>query len=277
MSEVSAQLRQIQLRQITSKIGTRLYRTTSDQRRSDLQAGVEEIVDELDDWRGKFPLVLEPRNIYESPEWRDLNYFRERLKCFRLLMLAKSDQDAAAASLDQCHQATSQIAILYRSMRANDKLIMNWTCVHDMMSAGFTNLYCSIVQRDITRYINEVSASDVSSSIQRTTAAIIDTLSYISEKWPSVKKHASVFKALASRVEDSIRPTEKLAQVIEVSPVIGTSAEDTVGRSQRESGVDHHAEMWDAAMVAFLDEPLDLGNIDWGSVDWDSMELLNNE
>ncbi|CAG9950226.1 unnamed protein product [Clonostachys rosea f. rosea IK726] len=35
----------------------------------------------------------------------------------------------------------------------------------------------------------------------------------------------------------------------------------------------HQAEVLDAAMVSFLNEPFDFGSINWGTVEWDSSDL----
>lgn len=282
LSEVSAQLRQIHLRQITAKISTKLYRPTASIRYNDLCIAVKDLLGELDEWRSEFPILTEPRNIYESIQWRDLNYFRERLKCFRLLFI-KVDHTSSSdriVSLDRCHEAAAQIAWLYQSMRASDKLIMNWTCVHDMMSAGFTNLYCGIALRDIAQDDATVGEwSSRSNNIQKTTSAVVDTLSYIAERWPSVKKHAHVFKALATRVEDSMRSAMSLQTMsISSGPVAsGNLPEVDIDMAPNsEISLDHQMDTWDSAMAAFLDQPFDLGNIDWGAVDWDAMQLLSD-
>ncbi|KAF4465894.1 hypothetical protein FALBO_7260 [Fusarium albosuccineum] len=273
MSEVSAQLRQIRLRKITSMIGTRLYRTTANHSYGDLRSAVDMILDKLHTWHEEFPILAEPRNIYEHVHWRDLNYFRERLKCFRLLMLAKKDRSDEEC-LKNCYEAAAQVALLYQSIRTSDKLIMNWTCVHDMMSAGFTNLHCGIIQRDSAREEGFVNWGIRALDIRYTTGVILDTLSYIAEKWPPVEKHAHVFRTLACRVDTSMMARRTGTEAWRPREA---SVADMVENSQLDRGVDHHADMWDAAMAAFLDQPLDLGNIDWGSVDWDAMQLLNDE
>ncbi|KAJ3546092.1 hypothetical protein NM208_g2186 [Fusarium decemcellulare] len=273
MSEVSAQLRQIRLRKITSMIGTRLYRTTANRSHCDLRNTVDGILHNLQMWHDEFPVLAEPRNIYEHVHWRDLNYYRERLKCFRLLMLARKDRSDEGC-LKNCYEAAAQVALLYQSIRTSDKLIMNWTCVHDMMSAGFTNLYCGIIQRDSAREEGFVSWGIRALDIRYTTGVILDTLSYIAEKWPPVENHAHVFRTLACRVDTSMMARRTGTEAWRPREA---SAAELAEDSQLDRGVDHHADMWDAAMAAFLDQPLDLGNIDWGSVDWDAMQLLNDE
>ena len=153
---------------------------------------------------------------------------------------------------------------------------MNWTCVHDMMSAGFTDLYCGIVQRDNAQEEEHGNWAQRALNIQQTTSAIIDILSYIAVKWPLVETHVHMFRTLAGRVDDSMRvgAAERELRAHYIDDALGAVV---AGDSHRNSGVDHPADVWDAAMAAFLDQPLDLGNIDWGTVDWEAMELLNDE
>jgi hypothetical protein len=273
MSEVSAQLRQIRLRQITSKIITRLYRKGSILDTHALHGAVENILADLDQWRNSFPLLMPARNAYETLQWRELNYYRERLKCFRPLVLAKHDYalETSKTYLDSCQQAVEEVAFLYQAMRASEKLVLNWTCVHDMMSAGFTLLYCGLVRQEIARRGESmgVSTDEQSTRIWTTTEIIMDTLSHIARRWRTVEKHVQVFKALADRVADSLQSATSEAS--RVGPRATNIIYSPGGYWDGQAG--HQAEMWDAAVVAFLNEPLDLGNIDWGAVDWDAVEL----
>lgn len=286
MSEVSAQLRQIRLRQITTKIGTRLYRESSHRPGIGLQAIANDIIGELDHWRMSFPILLEPRNAYETTQWRDLNYFRERLKCYRLLVLTSKEHEATndggefITNLGHSIQAAGQIATLYRALRTADKLILNWTCVHDMMSAGFSTLYCGIAQRQLIRDA-EASGETVaqpSPDVSETITAVIDTLQYIAQKWPTVNRHFQAFRALAERVRESIQPADHGQVRVEprTSAMPGHVLNNGGGPGW-ENSFAGNADMWDAAMAAFLDEPLDLGNIEWGAIDWDAMELLSHD
>ncbi|KAL3441530.1 fungal-specific transcription factor domain-containing protein [Aspergillus insuetus] len=277
MSEVSAQLRQIQLRRITSKIGTLLYRKAANWQDSDPAKMVDEIIDELDQWRRRFPIVSQPHNVYESIQWRDLNYFRECLKCFRVLALQSPEY--GTSYLDRVTEAASQVVMLYQAMRTKDNLILNWTCVHDMMSAGFTNLYCGIARRDVARNDNMTACSwqEKWSTIHSTTLAVIEVLSYIADKWPTATTHVRVFEALATKVAHSMEPTLLGTSNIVLRPTAAVRPSGLEDAGSWDADFGRYAEMWDAALAAFLDEPLDLGNIDWGAVDWDAMQVFSDD
>lgn len=262
MSEVSAQLRQIALRQITSSITTNLYRKPSTHDLNALQCAVEGIVTRLDRWRSIFPILGQDRSAYETIQWRDLNYFRERLKCFRPLALL-SKGNASHPWMDACQEAATHVVKLYRSLWTNDKFVLNWTCVHDMMSAGFTLLYCGLAQTDAQR---KVEVSDM-------TACVSETLSHIAEKWPSVNRHVSVFRALAGQVADSMQ-LDAGDTNLEAMDLTIEGAHPPENPEPLVWGPDsgHQADVWDAALVAFLDEPFDIGTIDWGTVDWGALD-----
>lgn len=283
MSEVSAQLRQIRLRQITSRIGKTLYRKPTSHTNSVLQASVELILEALSDWRVSFPLLVNPRNVYETTHWRDLNFYRERLKCFRPFILLGKESDAPLyrESLHACQEASSKVASLYMDLRTSDKLVLNWTCVHDMLSAGFTVLFCALLSRDMVpprdRSINS-SWDKEYGDFEENVACILDTLSHIAERGPTVERNVSVFKVLASRVSDSVRPgatssNEEGAWPRMMGPVGPFTQSENMPQDSGNLG--HQAEVWDAAMVSFLNEPFDFGSINWGTVEWDSSDLLD--
>ncbi|KAF9761634.1 hypothetical protein IL306_003755 [Fusarium sp. DS 682] len=164
-------------------------------------------------------------------------------------------------------------------MRFNDNLILNWTCVHDMMSAGFTNLYCGIARRDVARNDNMTAClwHKKWSTIHSTTLAVLDVLSYIADKWPTATTHVRVFEALAARVAQSMEPNPFDTTNTVLRPTAAVRSSGTEDASLWDTDFGRYAEMWDAALAAFLDEPLDLGNIDWGAVDWDAMQVFSDD
>jgi hypothetical protein len=271
-SEVAAQLRQIRLRRITARIGTQVYRHVPSRQPHQLLEAVEAVDADLAQWRTEFPLLAEPRTVYETAQWRDLNYFRERLKLYRLLVLAGGGLEGArgsgtlAANVANALHAAEQITTLYQSLRTADKLILNWTCVHDMMSAGFSTLCCGIAQRQLSTV-----ATDTSDTIR----AVIGILEHIAERWLPVRNHLEAFRTLAARVAESdqhaVRGEPVPTSTTTTAAVgYGGNGPEAVGGEGAFAG----GAMWDAAMAAFLDAPLDLGNIEWGAIDWDAMEIL---
>lgn len=281
-SEVAAQLRQIGLRRITARIGTQLYRQLPDRHPRDLQAAMSAVEADLDRWREAFPVLAETRTVYETTQWRDLNYFRERLKCYRLLVLTCGGPDNThasgnlAANMFHALHAADQITKLYQSLRTADKLILNWTCVHDMMSAGFSTLCCGIAQRQLS-----ATTSDTSETIR----AVIGILEYIAERWAPVRSHLEAFRTLARRVAEPDQQTvpqdeSRAFLTTEVTAAAGDiggaggGPEFTGGGFGGEGASAAGASMWDAAMAAFLDAPLDLDSIEWGAIDWGAMEIL---
>ncbi|CAH0055859.1 unnamed protein product [Clonostachys solani] len=271
MSEVSAQLRKT------------LYRKPANHTYGALQASVEPILEDLSNWRVSFPMLVSPRSVYETTHWRDLNFYRERLKCFRPFILLGKENDAPfyRDSLHACQEASSKVASLYMDLRTSDKLVLNWTCVHDMMSAGFTMLFCALLSRDLLpprdRAIESTWVKKYE-DFEQSVACILDTLSHIAERWPTVERHVSVFKALANRVTDSVRPGATSSNDEGAWPrMMGPAGPFTQSEDMAQDSeiLGHQAEVWDAAMVSFLNEPFDLGSINWGTVEWDSSDLLD--
>lgn len=271
----------MRLRQITSRIGALLYRRAASCHSNILLGRVNEILSDLDRWRGAFPILARAQNAYETTHWRDLNYYRERLKCHRLLMLLKEDHVTGDGTtpLESCQEAASQVALLYSGMRTSETLILNWTCVHDMMSAGFTVLYCGLARQEAAQRGETLTEpwDEQASRIRTTTNTIVDTLSHIATRWATVGKHVRVFKALADRVDAAMQPVPS-SEVCTLGPRTTNVNLPPDGAHPGASWLDdfgYQAEMWDAAMIAFLNEPVDLGNIDWGVVDWNAAALFS--
>ncbi|KAF7551169.1 hypothetical protein G7Z17_g5208 [Cylindrodendrum hubeiense] len=269
-SEVSIQLRHIRLRQITSRISTCLLRPPLDESSDEAQVTIEQILTDLDNWQQSFPLVQEARNTYETTQWRDLNYHRERLKCFRFLVLSRKRGQRFGDDLvmQHCLEAAAHVPMLYQEILASEKLILNWTCVHDIMSAGFTMLYCGLGYREAMRRWPHVSNDTWNqhwSLIRRSTSSAIGILAHIADKWASVERHVRVFKALAGRVADLIQvtqlnPTESAQEAADPCPPL-------IGGEINPLAMD---ETWFSG-ISYPSNVPDIGEMDWNDIDWDAV------
>ncbi|KAF9871166.1 hypothetical protein CkaCkLH20_11335 [Colletotrichum karsti] len=157
-------------------------------------------------------------------------------------------------------------------MRTSDKLVMNWTCVHDVMSAGFTVLYCGLSRQDLTRNhaVSLQAWNRQLSMILEITSSIIDTLAHIAETWTSVGKHIRIFKALAGKVVDSLQSTFVVdlgGDAASIAPLRNTGEQGPTGDFSTEI---HQAQSWNMP-PAFSDNMLNLDNIDWSMIDWDEI------
>src|ERR1700748_1162041 len=79
-SEVTVLIRQIRLRKLTSKARAELYASRKDPSRTfqDKEEAACRLNDELERWRASSTLVAYPMNSYESIEYLEINFHRER-------------------------------------------------------------------------------------------------------------------------------------------------------------------------------------------------------
>lgn len=215
------------------------------------------VIARLNHWRDGFPLLHEPCSVYESKHWRDLNYSRERLRCFRFLFLLEKARKKASfgpgSCLDLALEAASQVASLYHQIKRSSKLVLNWTCVHDVLNAGFTVLYCGLIYGESDRAWSDTveTWTKVRSLVLDSITSITDTLSHVAEHWDVVEKHLLVFKTLAGRVSDAIQTRHSIVEYA----------------SDWQQINDLSGENWEMAM-SFPEDVNGLENVDWSQVDW---------
>lgn len=102
------------------------------------------------------PRIVAPRNVYETPDWRDLNYYRELLNLSRSLALSPRTERETNVSVDvhlqPCLQEAANVIHSYKLLHASDKLVMNRTCVHVIVSAGCMALCCAVIYMTCPRH-----------------------------------------------------------------------------------------------------------------------------
>lgn len=299
LSETSIQRRHIQLRRITTKIRTDLYRRrpSSSNDMDGLEARTAKVLGELDDWRLAIPGLGVCRSVYETDQWRDLNYYRERLKCVRALIqpdrIAQVTGSQLESHLDDCLKASMGITRCYQELRASDRLVMNWSCVHDIMSAGFSVLYCGLTWYDSVRSRQQWEQQSCPALIEEAIRACVDMLAYISEEWRVVGKHLGVFRTLASRVLGLLgqqQPQHAFHQPssLLVPPALGAPGLEPAGGSEfqalgAEEVGEANIELWASergnmagglseVLMGPVSEAFTIDGMDWQDFDWTNFD-----
>jgi hypothetical protein len=207
-SEVSIILRQIRLRKITSKTRTLLYSVKAFNLSQSKEELVQCLVKELEEWRDTSPLFLYPDSPYETSAYMDLQFQREKMNLFRRLALASKSELSLPGNqyLRYCLDAAAQLVTSYQALSSSDKLVMNWTCVHDMLSSGFMVLYCSIhLHRGSRSELDDCPSWTTGRSlILSTINACCEILQHISSFWKTVENHLALLRHLSSEVSKLI-------------------------------------------------------------------------
>ncbi|KAL2106944.1 hypothetical protein VUR80DRAFT_5455 [Thermomyces stellatus] len=245
-----------------------------------------EALSALDHWRSTFPIISTPCNVYETPEWRDLNYYRELLSLYRAVALPRGLKEPGTGSrfniyLKPCMQAAMQVIRAYQALHVAEKLVMNWTCVHDVISAGFASLYCALVTFESCH--SEGSMDDLletKDTLLEAVSTCVQILGHIAKFWRTVDKHLRTFDALSKAV----------LKLIHEQPCFTSGS----GSNEKASGMQSSVSAAPLAN-AISDQPLDsaeveglgwslqssdydaglLSGIDWDSVDWEA--IMNSD
>lgn len=84
---------------------------------------------------------------------------------------------------------------------------MNWTCVHDIISAGFTSLYCALMTFE-SRRGGDGGAEDLpetQGTLLEAVSACVEILGRIAATWKTVDRHLRTFDALSKAVQKLIQ------------------------------------------------------------------------
>lgn len=203
--------------------------------------------------------------------WIDLNYYKERLSCYKFLVFQAFPRQHISndSNLQFCIEASIGVAENYVGLVSCDERIMNWMCVQDILSAGFSILYCLHLSYRRNIFSKVFKMDD---PLLHRAFKAIDTcsgfLSLIASRWKSVGREERAFSAIAAEIRRQI----ELTSIVDVA-----SSGDLRARV--------HGESQEALMPAdntFLDFSAGQGNsffveedlitgVDFDNVDWDQI------
>lgn len=165
----------------------------------------------LESWYNSSIVKPTPTNAYETKEYLDINFHRERMKFLSYLVLP-SDTQEATASIEHLWQYTLsayQILLAYQKQSSDGFLAPNWTYVQDVLKSGFGILYCAVGIPQQRRRNNE-GAGLLRSELDTVVNALKlcgETLSQITAQWKTVKRHANAFIQMSQAVLELVAST----------------------------------------------------------------------
>ncbi|KAJ4245468.1 hypothetical protein NW762_013977 [Fusarium torreyae] len=164
--------------------------------------------DALEAWYNSSIVKPIPTNAYETKEYLDINFHRERMKFLSYLVLPSDAQDNTA-SIEHSWQYTLsayQILLAYQKQFDNGFLVPNWTYVQDVLKSGFGILYCAVGIPEQRRR-NDEGVSLLPSELDTIVNALKlcgETLSKITTEWQTVQRHANAFVQMSEAVLELI-------------------------------------------------------------------------
>lgn len=198
--------------------------------------------DALEAWYNSSIVKQNPSNAYETKEYLDINFHRERMKFLSYLVVPSEAWEAweapATARIEDLWQYTlsaRQILLAYKKQSNDGFLAPNWTYVQDVLKSGFGILYCALRIPEQRRRNREGSGL-LDSELDTVVAALRlcgEILTRIVGQWQTVKRHASAFIQMSEAVLEHITRV-RLGTVLDTpmdeAEMDGFTAEPGIGR-----------------------------------------------
>ena len=175
-SEMSVFLLCLRLRRITSKI--QKFRRNNEHANAHaspftaesitasgkVHTDLEKLLSNLESWRRSAPFFASPRTLYETQEWYDLLFLREKLILIRMAIdiVPKQRNNIPPLHLiSGCLQAATGIITHFCAIFTENKVTYTRSYFQMLFAAGLSVMYCiSVVEHDPETIIHATSAMD---------------------------------------------------------------------------------------------------------------------
>ncbi|KAK5443529.1 hypothetical protein LTS15_010674 [Exophiala xenobiotica] len=219
-SEVTILIRHCHLRKLAERARRELYGIGAADRSYEEKAALARHLNaELEKWRDSSILTPFPTNSFQSHEYFQINFHRERMRIFLGLVIPVGMETPNAAVnihfLRYCLESASEVVTCYQQLIRRDVLVTHWTFVQDILRSGFIILYCGIqILRGLRRQSDE-DIGPIDSEILPMVNAIDttrDILVEISRRWKTVTTHRVAFEQLSEQVKAIIQKSTQSRQ-----------------------------------------------------------------
>ena len=198
----------IRLRQISSRIHyefsrlLKLNTTTQGNGESFMLSGkisttLRSIIQDLEDWRRSAPVFQNPRCLFETQDWYDLQQARETLHAVRKAVdLSPKRNGIPSRDISSlCLNSAIRVILLYSDLYRQSKVTYTRSYFQMMFTAGLSILYCMSILPDL-----------VPSAEKSRTALVCceETLAQMATQLPDAKHYVTIFEALHQRISQRL-------------------------------------------------------------------------
>ena len=212
LSETTIFFVSLRLRQVSSHIHTEFSRLRREQgeipQKKYLMAGkvhvvLNSLLQELQEWRNNTPAIQNPACLYETQDWYDILYARERLSVVRRAvdLAPKSEGLPSKTILSLFLESALQTIERYYRLCNNRGNFMTHTrsYFHMLFTAGLSVMYCISVSKN-TKRETLLAASEGLFHCEETLVGMATQL-------PDARSYVSVFEALHRDISRKLRLT----------------------------------------------------------------------
>ncbi|KAH0335984.1 gluconolactonase, partial [Aureobasidium melanogenum] len=207
-SDLSVFIYSVQLRQITSRIRSKLLAMSSsslEQHRSfmatgEIYASLHKFLAELDHWRASAPHYEQHTCLYENQEWYDFLLEKDKLFLLRggVNLLFKSRRGVSQDIMRLWGRCATRVVELYASLYRAGLITYTRSYFQMLFHAGLSVIFC-VSSEAKTR----TGAGRLIPNFDSTLSVCGDVLDAISEKMPDARGYAVVFESMRRSVFDN--------------------------------------------------------------------------
>ncbi|KAH0175247.1 gluconolactonase, partial [Aureobasidium melanogenum] len=207
-SDLSVFIYSVQLRQITSRIRSKLLAISSsshEHHRSfmatgEIYASLHKFLAELDHWRATAPHYEHPTCLYESQEWYDFLLEKDKLFLMRggVNILFKSRRGVSQDIMRLWGRCATRVVELYTSLYRAGRITYTRSYFQMLFHAGLSVIFCVSSEAK-----SRTGAGRLIPNFDATLSVCGDVLDAISEKMPDARGYAVVFESMRRSVFDN--------------------------------------------------------------------------
>lgn len=195
-NDMTVSLVSLRLRKISSHIHTEFSRLRHEPQAPHLMSGhvhvvMDNLLQELDNWRNNTPLIPQPKCLYETQEWYDLLQARERLYVMRraIDLVPKHNGCPPKHIANLFLRSALETIERYYSLCQHRSLITHTrSYFHTIFTAGLSVIFCISVLASI----EETKLQEAFQSLSRCQ----ETLVSMATQLPDAQCYVAVFEAL---------------------------------------------------------------------------------
>ena len=285
-SDLSVFIYMVQLRQITSRIRSKLLAMSSnsqDHHRSfmatgQIYASLHKFLAELDHWRTSAPRYEQPKGLYESQEWYDFMLEKDKLFLMRggVNILFKSRRGVSQDIMRLWGRCATRVVELYASLYRTGRVTYTRSYFQILFHAGLSVIFCVSSEAK-----SRTGAGRLIPDFDATLSVCGDTLDAISEKLPDARGYAVVFESMRRSVFDNFsaspittaypatpRETHTTSLTFQdTTPVVAQQNEPLMPTSTQSQGL--HTAPGPVQAPAY---PQWMPELDWTDMNFDTMQ-----
>ncbi|KAL5344040.1 hypothetical protein BJX70DRAFT_393459 [Aspergillus crustosus] len=250
-----------------------------------IYADLHRLLQELDDWRRSFPDFEHPRCVYETQDWCDLRWMRERLILVRKAMdlVPKRGNVPPRDLLTLCLQNATEIIIIFCRLYESQQITYTRSYFQTLITAGLSVVFClSVLTEPNPSTLDQAmdALGQCEHSLKKLGQDLPDAAHYVavyealyrhlvqklrqSGRWSGIRRASRANHTHLSNFDNSVREVLSHTQLLHGAEALGEWPLPTPNSNSLPSGTD--VPTVDSQLLP--DELLSFGALFWDDTVW---------